>query len=117
AVRYAMEIGQPVMWKRIRSIAADLRSGLSEIPRVTVHDTGQRKGGIVTFSHESVDAEVIERELLERRINVKQSSPEWSRLDAEARGLPVMIRASVHAYNTEDELERFLGVVSDIVTV
>lgn len=116
AVRYAMKIGQQVIWERIRSLAADLRTGLAGIPGIYVHDTGRVRGGIVTFSHADVPAAEIEQELLERRINVKQSSPEWSRLDAEARGLPIMIRASVHAYNTEDEIERFLSVLRHITT-
>lgn len=116
AVRYAMDIGQEAIWERLRTLAADLRAGLKDIPGITVHDTGRVKGGIVTFSHDTVPAAVIERELLERRINVKESSPEWSRLDAEARGLPVLIRASVHAYNTEDEVERFLGALAHVIS-
>jgi selenocysteine lyase/cysteine desulfurase len=116
AVRYALEIGQPAIWDRLRGLAGDLRDGLSAIEGVTVHDIGRIKGGIVTFSHVDVPAGTIERDLLERRINVKQSSPDWSRLDAERRGLPVMIRASVHAYNSGDEIERFLEAVREIVS-
>jgi selenocysteine lyase/cysteine desulfurase len=33
--------------------------------------------------------------------------PEHTRLDFESRRLPPMIRASVHCFNTTDEVDRF----------
>jgi len=42
---------------------------------------------------------------------VSQSRPEAARYDFEARGLPALVRASAHYYNTEDELEALARVV------
>jgi cysteine desulfurase / selenocysteine lyase len=45
--------------------------------------------------------------LLTRGINTSVSLLEDARLDMEARDLASLLRASVHYYNTDDEIERF----------
>ena len=45
-------------------------------------------------------------------MNVSTSSPASTLLDATARSLPTVVRASPHYYNTEAELERLLDVVA-----
>jgi selenocysteine lyase/cysteine desulfurase len=49
-----------------------------------------------------------------RGINVSISTKYSSRLDMDSRGLDTVIRASVHIYNTEDELDRFVAALQDI---
>jgi selenocysteine lyase/cysteine desulfurase len=46
------------------------------------------------------------------RINVTVSRPSSTLLDAEARHLPPVIRASVHYYNDEDEIARFAAAIA-----
>ncbi len=114
AVRYLLELGPESVYEQIARVATLLRTRLSEIPGVTVHDLGREKGGIVTFSHVSTDATRIKHELDRRGINTNLAVPKWARLDAEDRGLPTMIRSSVHAYNTEGEVDRFVTAVREI---
>ena len=114
AIRYLQELGPDLVFERIARNAAALRRQLSAIPGVTVHDLGLRKGGIVTFSHADKDARRIKIGLDQRGMNVNLSVPQWARLDAEDRNLPVMIRASVHAYNSEAEIERFTCTISEL---
>jgi cysteine desulfurase / selenocysteine lyase len=57
----------------------------------------------------------IKDALAEHAINVSVSPPNSTRLDAEERELGEMVRASVHYYNTEDEVERFCATLTDIV--
>ena len=116
AVRYLLDLGPDDVFERLAMLAAQLRSQLSAIPGITVHDLGLRKGGIVTFSHDTTDIKRIKVALARNEMNVNMAVPKWARLDAEARSLPVMIRASVHAYNTEQEVERFVDVVKETVT-
>ncbi|MDA0684918.1 MAG: aminotransferase class V-fold PLP-dependent enzyme [Bacteroidetes bacterium] len=115
AVRYLLKLGPDLIFKRIAEVAAHLRTELSSVSGITVQDIGLRKGGIVTFSHESVDARTIRDRLSEEDINAHFLVPKWSRLDSEMRHLPNMIRASVHAYNSEEEVGRFVESVKTIV--
>jgi len=112
AVRYLQEIGPEDVYARIADLAALLREKLSLIEGVTVHDLGIRKGGIVTFSSENIDAKALQEGLAEAGINVNLAFPKWAKLDADTRGLPLMIRASVHAYNTEEEVDEFVKRVA-----
>jgi selenocysteine lyase/cysteine desulfurase len=45
-------------------------------------------------------------------INVSVSSVESTRLDMDERGLGEIVRASVHYYNSEEEIERFCEVLA-----
>jgi selenocysteine lyase/cysteine desulfurase len=116
AVDYALELGIDATWKRLQYLGAELRDQLSTIPSVTVHDLGRVKGGIVTFSSASRSSEEIKAHLASHKINVVTSTPEYARLDAEHRSLPVTVRASVHYYNTGDEIAHFIAILSSLLS-
>ena len=42
------------------------------------------------------------------------SDPSSTRIDAEVRALPVVVRASPHYYNTEAEIERLIAHLADL---
>ena len=52
--------------------------------------------------------------LTKKGINVAVSPPSSTLIDARSRGLPPVVRASPHYYNTEEEIERFLDAVVEI---
>ena len=105
AVDYALTLGMEAIWGRIERVAADLRSRLSAIPGVMVHDLGERKGGIVTFSVDGVAPDEIKTVLAAERINVSTSSVFSTRFDMEARGLEKIVRSSVHYITSDAELD------------
>jgi cysteine desulfurase/selenocysteine lyase len=104
AAAYAMDLGLDLIEERVISLAGRLRTALAEVPGITVRDRGRRKSGIVTFTHAGVGAAEIVRSLAERRINVRVAEQTY-RYDSGATP-PPRVRASVHYYNTEDELDR-----------
>ena len=91
-----------------------MRQELHKIPQIELTDEGAEKCGIVTFRKGSASAEQIKTELGAQRINVSVSSGSGMRLSFMDRGLDAVVRASLHYYNTKDELKRFLSVVKQI---
>ena len=77
-----------------------------------MHDLGTRRCGIVSFTLDGRPAGELRQALAAERINVSVSSRDSTRIDMERRGLGELLRASVHYYNTEDELARFTQAVA-----
>jgi cysteine desulfurase/selenocysteine lyase len=115
AIDYALQWGLDTLWRRIKTLAYNLRARLSTLPGVIVHDRGVTQCGIVTFSVDGKDPEEIKQRLAEQHINVSVSILSSTRLDMEERGLSSLVRASVHYYNSEEEVERFCGAVAVMI--
>ncbi|MEU4550029.1 aminotransferase class V-fold PLP-dependent enzyme [Nonomuraea dietziae] len=105
AVDYTLALGIDAIEARVRDLGEDLRARLSERPDVTVHDRGARRSGIVTFTVEGQDSVELKNRLREQRVNVSATEPD-QRFDRVAPESAV--RASVHYYNTEDDLARLI---------
>lgn len=115
AVDYALEWGLDAIWERVQSLADMLRKRLSHLDRVTLTDIGKEKCGIVTFRVDGIDCRTIKAELAKQKINVITSTVASTRLDMESRGLDEVVRASVHYYNTRQEIDLFCAVLEEII--
>jgi cysteine desulfurase / selenocysteine lyase len=115
AIDYGMRIGLDQIYKRVQQLAEMLRERLSQIQKVTVHDLGKEKCGIVTFTVHGSDPDKIKAELASRKINVTVSRKSSTLIDMQSRALENLVRASVHYYNTEEEVDRFCKTLSEIV--
>jgi len=111
AVDQLLALGVEPVTSRIAEVAATLRARLAEVPGVVVRDRGARLGGIVTFTVEGSDAFEVRDRLRAQRINVSASARSVAQLDLGARDLDAVVRASVHAYNTDDELAALVDAV------
>lgn len=111
AIDYALALGLPAIRDAIYARAARLRAGLSMISGVIVRDKGREKCGIVSFTMESHKAEAIKQTLSAQHINVTVSGRSSTLLDMTARGLETVVRASVHYYNTDAEVDRFCASI------
>ena len=115
ATGYASATGLSAIWRRVRMLGERLRAQIAELPEFTVHDRGTQRSGIVTFSHSSLSAgEIVARLRDEHSVNTSVSATQLTRSDLVERGVTQMVRASVHAYNTEGELERLARGLHDI---
>jgi len=114
AVEYALAQGLDPIRARVIKLADLLRSSLASLPGVVVRDLGREKCGIVTFTVENREPETLQAAFRKRKINVSVSSRPSTRIDMEARNLQSMIRASVHYYNTEEEVEKFVSSIQEL---
>ncbi|RDI39055.1 aminotransferase class V-fold PLP-dependent enzyme [Aquicella lusitana] len=115
AIQYALQIGPDQIWERIHYLSQRLRQRLSEISGITLRDLGQKKCGIVTFTSDRQTPEAIQLQLRLQKINVSISLEEYARLDLAPRKLSALVRASVHYYNTEEEIEHFCNTLQSIL--
>ncbi|HET6503977.1 MAG TPA: aminotransferase class V-fold PLP-dependent enzyme, partial [Amycolatopsis sp.] len=104
AVDYALAIGLPAIEARICELGARLRAMLSGIDGVRVHDRGERRCGIVTFSVAGLSPGEVHARLGHAKINTSVTDRTSARFDFASRDLPEAVRASVHYYNDDAEL-------------
>ncbi|QBD77049.1 aminotransferase class V-fold PLP-dependent enzyme [Ktedonosporobacter rubrisoli] len=116
AIDYAMQWSLEAIWQRVQLLAERLRSQLSEIAGVTVHDLGRVRCGIVTFTLAGMSPAEIKQHLAQHKMNVTVTRQEATLLDMTARGLDNMVRASVHYYNSEEEIDALCEVVARLKT-
>jgi cysteine desulfurase / selenocysteine lyase len=112
AARYATDLGLGAIWQRVQSLAARLRDRLAQIPGVQVCDQGRIRCGIVSFVRQGISPEAVKAGLARQRINVSVSDAAWTRLDMDERGIPALVRASVHYYNTDEEIDTFIDALA-----
>jgi selenocysteine lyase/cysteine desulfurase len=114
AMRYARSIGMDRIEARVLALGAVLRRELAACPGVTLTDTGEMRCGIVTFVAAGCAAAEVHARLRQQAINVSVSSGERARFDLLRRGYRDVVRASVHYYNTEDEILRFCAAIRSL---
>ncbi|RWE36056.1 MAG: aminotransferase class V-fold PLP-dependent enzyme [Mesorhizobium sp.] len=114
AVDYALEIGLDKIEERCRRLSSRLREGLNDTKSVSVHDLGTQFASIISFTVADRRSQDVMAHLTNKGINVSVSPPSSTLIDAFTRGLPPVVRASPHYYNTEAEIDSFLEAVADI---
>ena len=114
AADYAQRVGVEAIWERVRVLAARLRAGLDGLDGVTVADRGEVLGAIVTFSVRGHAATDVRAALSMKRINVSVTEASAARLDLDPRGIDELVRASVHYYNTDEEVDRLVRCIAGL---
>lgn len=112
AVRYARDLGLDSIERRVASLGDSLRAALAGLPGVTVHDLGERRSGIVTFRTSGEEPAATAARLRGKRINVSYANRFSAQIDFGERGIESLVRASIHYFNTEEEIERFAATVA-----
>ena len=114
AADYACDLGLDAIWEHVQALAGQLRAALSDIHGVTVQDLGVRQCGIVSFDVAGQVPEAIKARLAAANMNASVSPAAWTRIDMTSRGIERLVRASVHYYNTADEVDLFVEMIRSI---
>jgi selenocysteine lyase/cysteine desulfurase len=115
AVDYALDIGIGPIEQRCRMLADRLRGGLASIRGIRIRDLGRAPGAIVSFTVEGYEAKAVVSGAAAAGITIGASDPSSTRIDAEIRSLPPVVRASPHYYNTEAEIERLIAHLAGLM--
>ena len=108
-------LGVDTVAGHLAALAISLRERLSALPGVHVTDPPAAGGAIVTFVVDGMDASDVQRQLAYRRVHLIAVPAGHGRWDMDHRGLTKVIRASVHVYNDEDDLDALVEAVREIV--
>ena len=114
AINYQNQLGIENTWLRIQQLSTSLRSKLNSLKKVSVVDPEVEVSGIVTFVKKGVDCEKIQNELATQKINISVTRPFSSLIDLKKRKLPEACRASVHYYNSDEEIEKLVTAIDKI---
>ncbi|WP_255366882.1 aminotransferase class V-fold PLP-dependent enzyme [Mucilaginibacter sp. OK268] len=115
AVEYILNIGVQRTWPRIQQLATSMRGQLEGIEGVTVHDKGDQQCGIITFSVRGMDSATVKSKMAENRINVSIGKAKSTLIYMNRYQLSSVVRASVHYYNTEEEIDAMCRVLINIM--
>ena len=105
AVEYALNLGIERIWERIQYLANLFRQRLQELEGIVVHDQGDVLCGIVTFSITGLSATEVRTKLAAKNINVHIGFAQSTLYYMNRKGLDGIVRASIHYYNTEEEIK------------
>lgn len=117
AIQYSLHLGLPETWKRIKHLAKLLREYLAEIDGIKIQDLGLNKCGIISFTCKNKSPKELKNYLATKNMNVSVSLQEYAPLDLVQRKIPSLVRASLHYYNTEEEIILFCDELIKIKTI
>lgn len=115
AIDYALSWDIKVTQARVFALAAYLREQLETIG-LTALDQGTTKCGIVTFKVGDYGAENMKKALSKHKINVSVAEGSGNLVSYQQRGITEAIRASVHYYNTREEIDTFISTIKKILS-
>ena len=114
AIEYALSFGLNNIKNRIYDLAAILRQKINTIEDITCMDEGLEKCGIVTFQSNKFSPQAIKMHLAKHNINVSIADGSGPFVDYHNRRIKALVRASVHYYNTEEEIDFFINCLNKI---
>lgn len=112
AAEYALRIGIDEIAAEVSDRAKRARSGLAEIPGVTVRDLGERQCGLVTFTVSGMEPPEVRDRLRAMDVTVTANYAVNTRIDMGRRGLPAVVRASPHYFVSDEQIDRFVAAVA-----
>jgi len=115
ACEYALKIGTKNIESRCLELGSQFREKLSRIPNVKVQDPGLHQSALVTFSVENYSSEFLCEKLFENKANTTWVPEARALLDFKPRGISDVVRASLHYFNSADEIDKFIDLLKSLI--
>ncbi|QSB15884.1 aminotransferase class V-fold PLP-dependent enzyme [Natronosporangium hydrolyticum] len=109
ALGEALALGVEPISAYLCGLARRLRAGLREVPGVRVVDPPAAGGGIVTFICPDEEPAQTVRRLRDAGFHLVAVPASHGQWDLGRRGLPAVVRASVHVYNQPEEVDALVA--------
>ncbi len=106
AFEYADKIGIEKIEAQVSHLADFCRQLLQQNSKIQLRDIGSHHCGIVSFTADGANPADIMHKMGKAGFIIGTSSAASTRLDAERRNLPTVLRIAPHYYNTKDEIFR-----------
>ena len=116
AAAYANDLGIDKIRHRVRMLAERLRVGLDELAGVRVLDRGRECCAIVSVWLGGRDPAQVMKVLRTKSINTTAQIRAYAVRDSDAKGVDASLRLSPHYFNTEEEIDRALAELKDVLT-
>ena len=115
AAEYATNIRLDHIANRVAMLADKLRSLLDGIDALRVLHRGDNLCGIVTCTVDGLDPAEIVATLRAQNINTSSQGRVYAVIDYDDLGVESSLRISPHYYNTEEEIDRVVSALRDVV--
>ena len=116
AARYAAGVGLEAARDRARELAHYARGRLAAVPGVRVLDRGPELCAIVTVAVAGWNTTELKLELRRRGINTSSPQREDAVIDMDEKEVESALRISPHYYNTREEIDSAVEVLSEILS-
>ena len=108
AADYACQLGLESIQQRAWALADYFRGRLALIKGARCLDMGSQQCAIVSFSIDRLDPRQTVEQLKNTGIVIGASDAASTRLDAQKRNLPTVLRMAPHYYNTQEEIDQLI---------
>jgi len=115
ATEYALEVGLSNIQQRTTHLADMLRKKLTAIKGIQPLSRGEHPCGIVTLAIEAGSSTYWYRNLAKHHINSSITHRASALIDYQNREVEWALRLSPHYYNTEEEVNRVVEVIGNVV--
>ena len=114
AARYAQKVGIERGGTRARQLAAQVRAGLKKLPGFRILDHGTKLAAIVTVEVPGRDPSELVPLLRKQHINLNAALRAYAVIDMDEKHATSALRISPHYFNTEDEVNAVVDVLSSL---
>jgi cysteine desulfurase/selenocysteine lyase len=112
ALKYINEIGISSIGEYNITLTEQFRKGLQEVRGLQLHDQGSVLSNIITFSTDNRPLQDTAQLLRDNNVYFSMSFRDFARIDFNKKNLDAVIRLSPHYFNTAEELEKTLTILS-----